>query len=93
MQSVVIVLLKTVLKNVTDLVMASNGRNGLQPGFQEQTNGVPNGTVFQNPNGSGPEPTEDTAEQIDLARSQEIAGKALSAILLLMLKWFKVSRM
>lgn len=33
-----------------------------------------------------------TAEQVDASRSTEITGKAVSAILLLLLKWFKVSR-
>ena len=34
-----------------------------------------------------------TMEEIDIARHREITSKAVSAILLLVLKWFKASRM
>ncbi|USW49515.1 hypothetical protein Slin15195_G028340 [Septoria linicola] len=92
LQSVVIVLLKAVLQNVTDLVTKGNGQNGLQAGIQfNDTNGM-NGTrpmeIGINGHADG---IENTMEELDKQRSQEIAAKALSAILLLLLKWFKVS--
>ncbi|KAF2168036.1 hypothetical protein M409DRAFT_65587 [Zasmidium cellare ATCC 36951] len=92
LQSVVIVLLKAVLQNVTDLVTKGNGQNGLQAGIQfNEANGI-NGTKpienGVNHNGDG---IENTAESLDKLRSQDIAAKALSAILLLLLKWFKAS--
>lgn len=108
LQSVVIVLLKAVLQNVTDLVSRSNGQigAGLQPGIQfndpagPQSAALPNGTGSARPvengmptqNGTGLDGVEPTpAEELDRLRTQEVASKALSAILLLLLKWFKVS--
>ncbi|KAM0713542.1 hypothetical protein Q7P37_010504 [Cladosporium fusiforme] len=92
LQSVVIVLLKAVLQNVTELVTKGNGQNGLQAGFQfNEPNGI-NGSVKPVDNGNGHvDNSESTAEELDKLRSQEIAAKALSAILLLLLKWFKVN--
>lgn len=40
----------------------------------------------------GPPPTPLTLDEIDVLRHREITHKALSAILLLLLKWFKRSR-
>lgn len=37
-------------------------------------------------------PTPPSREEIDVARHREITSKAVSAILLLVLKWFKASR-
>lgn len=93
LQSLVIVLLKAVLNNVTDHV-TKNGQNGLQAGIQfpNEVNGIGNTSAKPIENGIGPaDAIENTAEEIDKLRSQEIAAKALSAILLLLLKWFKVS--
>lgn len=92
LQSVVIVLLKAVLQNVTDLVTKGNGQNGLQAGFQfNEPNGV-NGSVKPVENGNAHvEHGENTSEELDKLRSQEIAAKALSAVLLLLLKWFKLN--
>ncbi|QIX01522.1 hypothetical protein AMS68_007039 [Peltaster fructicola] len=86
LQSVVIVLLKAVLHNVTDLV--TRGGNSLQAGIQfTDSNGTANGAPKPAENGDA----EESTEELDRLRSQEIAGKALSAILLLLLKWFKVN--
>lgn len=95
LQSVVIVLLKAVLQNVTDLVTKNNGTNGLQAGIQfaDPPNGM-NGTAEKQngmTNGHAPEELESTSEELDRLRTQEIAAKALSAILLLLLKWFRAS--
>ncbi|EMC96168.1 hypothetical protein BAUCODRAFT_60272, partial [Baudoinia panamericana UAMH 10762] len=96
LQSVVIVLLKAVLQNVTDLVTKSNGQNGvgLQAGIH--FNDVPIGSAKPVENGNGINHTsapleETTADDLDRLRTQEVAAKALSAILLLLLKWFKVT--
>ena len=40
----------------------------------------------------GPPPPPPTLDDIDVTRHREITSKAVSAILLLTLKWFKVSR-
>ncbi|KAI6947306.1 hypothetical protein KC321_g19107, partial [Hortaea werneckii] len=94
MQSLVIVLLKAVLQNVTDLVTRTNGQNGgLGTGIQFNDT---NGTAATRPSENGVngihEGFENTpAEELDKLRTQEIGGKALSATLLLLLKWFKVS--
>jgi len=91
MQSVVIVLLKAILKNVTDLVAAAGARNGSQGGLQEP-NSAPQGSSFEYEYQNGADHTGEAAEQVENTRTQEIAGEALSAILLLLLKWLKVSR-
>jgi hypothetical protein len=39
-----------------------------------------------------PPPPPQTLEEIDVMRHREITSKAVSAILILTLKWFKVSR-
>ena len=87
----VIVLLKAVLKNVTDLVTTVGGRNGPQTSFQDP-NGMSQVPMYENGNGHPTDSSASTAEQVDNARTQEITGKALSAVLILLLKWFKVSR-
>lgn len=92
LQSMVIVLLKAVLQNVTDLVTRWNGQNGLQAGIQFNEPNGNNGSAKPMENGVNHfDGIENTAEELDKLRSQEIAAKALSAILLLLLKWFKVS--
>lgn len=92
LQSVVIVLLKAVLQNVTDLVTKGNGQNGLQAGIQfNDANGVNGTKPVENGVNGHVDGLENTMEELDKQRSQEIAAKGLSAILLLLLKWFKVS--
>jgi hypothetical protein len=89
LQSVMIVLIKAILSHVTALVTQANGANGLQSGFQYQDNqnGRPetNGT-------NGNNGTVATNEELDAMRSQEVLDKAVSGTLMLILKWFKVSR-
>ncbi|CAK3854399.1 Striatin-interacting 1 [Lecanosticta acicola] len=92
LQSVVIVLLKAVLQNVTDLVTKGNGQNGLQAGIQfNEANGVNGTKPMENGVHSNGDGIENTAEELDRLRSQEISAKALSAMLILLLKWFKIS--
>ncbi|KAI9822226.1 MAG: Factor arrest protein 11 [Thelocarpon impressellum] len=106
LQSLVIVLLKVVLANVTSLITQPNGttgQNGLAPGFQahEQSNGVGpprargNTGSMQDPlnehNGGPADMAGLSIDELDAMRSREITSKAVSGLLLLLLKWFKVS--
>nr|XP_018263299.1 uncharacterized protein I303_04793 [Kwoniella dejecticola CBS 10117]OBR85457.1 hypothetical protein I303_04793 [Kwoniella dejecticola CBS 10117] len=82
-QSCVIVLLKLLLATVTSPgATGGNLATGLPQGVTSPTQEVP--------------PTQEnlpppTKEEIDIARHREITSKAVSAILLLLLKWFKAS--
>jgi Domain of unknown function (DUF3402) len=97
----VIVLLKAVLANVTALITQPAGQaQGLAPAFRSEVNlrtGVPGQNRAQDP-ALIPLPTSsfDTADlsidEIEAMRSREITAKAVSGILLILLKWFKVSR-
>ena len=79
LQSVIIVLLKATLYHIGG-VHAASVRNGLQPGFQE-------------PNGAGhPNDLPSRPSTPDEFRTSEVACKAITATILLMLKWFKLSR-
>ncbi|KAF2478650.1 hypothetical protein BDY17DRAFT_349694 [Neohortaea acidophila] len=90
LQSVIIVLLKATLQYVTDIVSKNNGQNGLQPGIQfSDVNGM-NGSIKPLENGTADAP-DHTAEEVDKLRTQEVASKAISGILILLLKWLKVS--
>ncbi|KAG9811473.1 hypothetical protein KCU77_g19877, partial [Aureobasidium melanogenum] len=53
------------------------------------TTANPQAQVFEN--GHVPDGISISAEQVDASRSTEITGKAVSSILLLLLKWFKLS--
>lgn len=89
----IIVLIKAILAHVTALVTQSSGANGLQSGFQFQEN--QNGTTAGRPdvNGiNGYSATVATNEELDAMRTQEVLDKAVSGTLILILKWFKVSR-
>lgn len=84
--------IKAILTHVTSLVTQSNGPNGLQSGFQfqENQNGQPAGPSTNGVNGQ--HGTVSTNEELDAMRTQEILDKAVSGLLILLLKWFKVSR-
>ncbi|WVR07239.1 hypothetical protein IAU60_004280 [Kwoniella sp. DSM 27419] len=75
--SIVIVLLKLLLATVT-----SPGINGMLAG------GLTSPTQEAPPPDNAPPRTK---EEIDIARHREITSKAVSAILLLVMKWFKAS--
>ncbi|KAI9846646.1 MAG: Factor arrest protein 11 [Thelocarpon superellum] len=90
LQSLVIVLLKVILANVTSLITHPNGPLGPQgpptaipP--QEFLDGSGHGR------GLGREYSALNREELDALRSREITAKAVSGLLLLLLKWFKVS--
>ncbi|WWC70433.1 uncharacterized protein I206_104384 [Kwoniella pini CBS 10737] len=82
-QSCVVVLLKLLLATVTSPGAAGgNLAAGMPQGVTSPTQEVPPAQE------NAPPPTE---EEIDIARHREITSKAVSAILLLLLKWFKAS--
>ncbi|KAJ4289825.1 Factor arrest protein 11 [Kalmusia sp. IMI 367209] len=91
LQSVVIVLIKAILSHVTALVTQANGVNGLQSGFQYQDNQNGIGVRPETNGVNGHNGTIATNEELDTMRIQEVLDKAVSGILLLILKWFKVS--
>ncbi|KAL1970278.1 hypothetical protein VTN77DRAFT_5438 [Rasamsonia byssochlamydoides] len=84
LQSIVIVLLKVILTNVSAMVNQANGQNGHGP---SAVNGYTSG-----PNGVSANHGSDVdIEELDMTRLREITGKAVSGSLLLLLKWFKRS--
>jgi hypothetical protein len=95
------VLLKAVLANVTALITLPMGQSqGLAPAFRSELNlrnGVPAQGRAQDP-ALVPLPTHSVdpvdlpIDEIEAMRSREITAKAVSGILLILLKWFKVSR-
>lgn len=100
MQSLVIVLLKAVLANVTALITHPMGGQavGLGTGYRSDVN-LRNGQQGQRPMDPASIPLPNNIDPLDLPvseieayRSREITGKAVSGILLILLKWFKVSR-
>ena len=98
LQSIVIVLLKAVLINVTALI-TQPGQPGVATSFRSETNLRQNGVQGQNrqpESANSAAPAIDTSllpiEEVDAMRTREITAKAVSGILLLLLKWFKVSR-
>jgi hypothetical protein len=78
LQSLIIVLLKAILAIATNLVI--QGTNGQGP------NGVNGGT------GKVDAPTSPSDDEIDAVRTREIAAKAVTGVLVMLLKWTKVSR-
>ncbi|EKM80457.1 hypothetical protein AGABI1DRAFT_120468 [Agaricus bisporus var. burnettii JB137-S8] len=76
----VLVLLKLLLATV------SASTNGLQNPQPSGSSGFPPGVSSQQPPAHPP-----SLEELDVTRHREITSKAVSAILLIVLKWFKVS--
>ena len=107
LQSLVIVVTRALMTNVSDVAAKTGANGGLQAGItfpSENPNGLLNGMGSAKPveNGSNNingvsgidgagNGAESTAEEIGNLRNMEIQGKAFSAILLLLLKWFKAS--
>ena len=96
-------LLKAVLANVTALLtlppMNGQPQSALGPSYRSEIN-LRNGAQPQRPQDPANVPLPSTIDPSDLAteeveafRSREITSKAVSGILLTLLKWFKVSRM
>ena len=98
LQSLIMVLLKTILANVTALItQTANGQNGAHGNFTFPE--APNGTSAHKPetngvmNGLNMDVAHVSTEELDAVRTQEVTAKAASGILVLLLKWFRVSRM
>ena len=97
------VMWRVLLGHVSALI-AQNGQNGLPNGNPEDAPAAgrkrtnPNSSAQLNGmmNGQNSEDHEDGAgpvlEELNGVRTREIASKAVSGILLLLLKWFKYSR-
>jgi hypothetical protein len=92
LQSLVVLVVKTVLSHVTSLITTTSSMNGMQAGFvfQDGQNGV-NGVNGDNGNGLH-DVSEISFEDMDMLRTEEITAKAGSGLLLLLMKWLKVSR-
>ncbi|KAI0011157.1 N1221-domain-containing protein [Xylariaceae sp. FL0662B] len=100
LQSLVIVLMKGVLVNVTACItLPNNGQqhpgvaganqpraNGGGPALNRSHDGSTWGSGSANPEG-----TEPPLEDLDATRSREIESKAGTGIILLLLKWLKIS--
>lgn len=83
-----IVLLKILLDTVTTFVTQPNAHNGMANGVGEANGpGRPDGALDDQSKTS-----ESFLLSLDTIRSQEIMGKAVSGILILLMKWFKLSR-
>ena len=96
-------LLKAVLANVTTLItqtVSGGQQGGLGPGFRSEVNLRANGAPVQSrqqdpanvPLPNSIDPSDLPIEEIEALRSREITAKAVSGIILILLKWFKVSR-
>jgi hypothetical protein len=97
LQSLVIVLLRPILLNVTAIVSqqpqqvppamgrGNPGMNG-GPATNRQQQELPGQTLPKPPT------PELSLEEVDAARMREITSKAMTGILILLLKWLRVSR-
>lgn len=97
LQSLVIVLLRPILANVTAIVSQQPQPQGPSPmGLRAMNQGPNGGPGMQRPQDGQqnpqPEVQELSPEELDAARTREITSKAMTAILLLLLKWLRVSR-
>jgi hypothetical protein len=97
LQSLVIVLLKAVLANVTAILTQSvnvQPQSGIPIG--PRTNGAPGQNRQADPaNVPLPNPidlADLSVDEIEAMRFREITSKAVTGIILILLKWFKVSR-
>ncbi|KHN94137.1 Protein required for hyphal anastomosis (HAM-2) [Metarhizium album ARSEF 1941] len=96
LQSLVIVLLRPILVNVTAIVAQQAGQmpNGMAGrGNNPGMNGGPGGP--RPPEGPGQtasqEEPEPSPEEVDAVRTREITSKAMTGILVLLLKWLRIS--
>ncbi|EOD49493.1 putative required for hyphal anastomosis protein [Neofusicoccum parvum UCRNP2] len=91
LQSLVIVLLRTFLSHLATLALQNSSPSAMSGGgFQENQNGnaaKSDGSM----NGSLPDISKIPLEDLDRMRMEEIQDKAASGILILLLKWFKLS--
>lgn len=91
------VLMKTILANVTSLITQATGQAAIPSGFhfQDQQNGNTQERSGSNggaTNGFHVDISSLAPDELDKMRGEEIAAKAVTGLLVLLLKWFKVSR-
>ena len=96
MQSTVIVLLKVILSNVTaSMAQGSMSGNTQNNCHVQESQATGNFESFEGE--SSAEPIQNnypqmSVEAADSSRTQEIMAKSVSGTLILLIKWFKVSR-
>lgn len=94
---------KITVANVSTLVSPASGPNGIPSSFSfvednadaqgkrrsntNPANGLANGQASESPEGAA-----ELAEELNVVRAREITSKAVSGVLLMLLKWFKISR-
>ena len=106
LQSLVVVFWKLVFSHVSNLV-AQNGRDGVQNGLSFPDDGSNEAPGKRRPNtkssvnisamlngqlAESEDGTDPVVEELNALRSREITTKAVSGVLLILLKWFKLSR-
>ncbi|OAQ63390.1 pheromone-dependent cell cycle arrest protein Far11 [Pochonia chlamydosporia 170] len=96
LQSLVIVLLRPILVNVTAIVTQQAGQmpNGMAGrGNNPGMNGGPSGPRPPEVPGqiAAQEEPEPSPEEVDAVRTREITSKAMTGILVLLLKWLRIS--
>ncbi|KAI4158008.1 MAG: hypothetical protein LQ342_007832 [Letrouitia transgressa] len=99
LQSVVLVLWKIAFGNVSALVSQTNGPNGLpfpddNPENAQGKRKMNISSATQNGLANGDEDylmPDASLEELNATRSREISAKAISGILLMLLKWFRLS--
>ncbi|ESA42443.1 protein required for hyphal anastomosis [Neurospora crassa] len=93
LQSLVIVLLKAIVAIASSLVQPQPGQQN--PGAPQNngrvSGGPPQGRGQSNGNNAGNDPPSPSDDNVDEARSREIAAKAVTGIMILLLKWLKLS--
>lgn len=101
-----IVLGKVTFANVSAMISQTNGLNGMQSGSpfpddnadpQAKRKSNPNSAIQLNGLANGQHPDYEDGndlaiEDLNAARSREITSKAVSGIVITLLKWFKLSR-
>ena len=97
MQSFVIVMLKVILANVTSLLTQNAAGTSVLPGGNHSQESQGSGLVGNYGEATYAIPGYHDSrsvpiEELDAIRAQEIMAKAVSGILILLLKWFKLSR-
>lgn len=91
LQSFVVVLLGELDEYATLAISKSSAQNGLQAGIQFTDPGNVSARAVENGTGPSLDGASDDVGGLDKLRSYEIATKALTGTLLLLLKWLKVN--
>ncbi|KAI2621732.1 N1221-domain-containing protein [Hypoxylon sp. NC1633] len=101
LQSLIIVLMKGVLFNVTACIALPATNNGQQQsamsgGNQARTNGGPAsqrsaGSTVEGNASQNSESIDPSLEELDATRCREVESKAATGIILLLMKWLKIS--